>query len=190
MDGRFAVLFAVFGLFDTYETQCPQCFAIQPAQPKAVLSFGVTARNYRLNSFGKRKSPYDAFELDFAYAFDRKYGVFQPAIAFSISDRQSAWIGSGFLYNKPITTDHKWFYEFSFIPGLYARGKGPDLGHTIEFLSGFAIGYKINDKKSISLSFDHRSHGGLVHYNPGLESIAIQYTWFLDNNTCAIKRAC
>jgi lipid A 3-O-deacylase len=60
--------------------------------------------------------------------------------------------------------------------GLYRRGGGLDLGGTLEFRSGVALGRKLGDRDRISIYLYHLSNAGLGDRNPGVEVLGIGYT--------------
>lgn len=63
--------------------------------------------------------------------------------------------------------------------GLYRRGDGIDLGSSLEFKSGFALGWEVGSRGRISLFGYHLSNGGLGDRNPGVEVVGIGYTLWI-----------
>lgn len=162
MDGTFAVLFLVAGLTDMGLNHCGAegCLARSDQQAR----FSVSGGDVRFQE--KRIGE----ELYARYEFGRNYGPFQPAAGVSITDDSAAWMGLGAVYTGHFANDRA-YVQLSLLPGLYARGNGPDLGHVIEFRSGIELGYERLDGVRFGVSYDHRSNAELDRVNPGLESI-------------------
>ena len=90
-----------------------------------------------------------------------------------MTDRGSAWLGFGAAWTG-VFADDRLYVELSLMPGLYAAGDGPDLGSPLEFRSGIEIGYQAPAGWRLGLSADHRSNGGIVSDNPGLETVQLR----------------
>jgi lipid A 3-O-deacylase len=60
--------------------------------------------------------------------------------------------------------------------GLYRPGGRIDLGSSLEFKSGVALGWEVGSRGRISLFGYHLSNGGLGDRNPGVEVLGIGYT--------------
>ncbi len=111
------------------------------------------------------------------YDMGTSFGPFQPTVGLSVTDSNDVWVGLGATH-----TTHFWtrpsgagaYAQLHFMPGLYAQGTGPDLGHDIEFRSGAEIGYQAKNGVRVGLSFDHRSNGDISSLNPGLETLQLR----------------
>jgi hypothetical protein len=111
-----------------------------------------------------------ASEFYYRHDFGMKYGPYQPAVAVSITDQGSAWLGAGVVYTVS-TRNERGYFQLSLMPGVYTAGDGPDLGNTVEFRSGVELGYSARNGIRYGLSFDHRSNADLSSVNPGLETL-------------------
>jgi hypothetical protein len=67
--------------------------------------------------------------------------------------------------------------SLSFAAGLFNKGAGIDLGYPLEFRSAVKAGWQFRNGYSVGLELSHLSHGHLTDYNPGLETLAIVYTF-------------
>ena len=99
-------------------------------------------------------------------------GPFQLGWGASVSDQGALWAGLGAITTYT-SSDQRWFVQFHLMPGLYAAGRGPDLGGPVAFRSGIDLGWQHPDGLRISLAVDHRSNAGLYDRNPGLETVRI-----------------
>jgi len=63
--------------------------------------------------------------------------------------------------------------------GAYHRGNGKDLGHTLEFRTGAALQYRMDNDARVGIAFHHLSNAGLGKNkkNPGAESLMLTYSW-------------
>ena len=169
MDGRLAVLFLVVGLTDMGLDDCKTgCLARSPEQAALSLSFGDVI-------FQKNKIGSEAY---LRYDLGTSFGPFQPAIGLSVTDSNDIWVGVGATH-----TTHFWqnaaqtsggYAQLSLLPGVYAQGSGPDLGHPLEFRSGAEIGYQARNGTRYGLSYDHRSNADISALNPGLETLQLR----------------
>ena len=161
MDGTLAVLFLVASLTDMGINHCSTgCLATGETPQRLALSYGDV--QFQEKSVDK--------ELYLRYDFGRTYGPFQPAIGASVTGRGDAWIGIGATWTAQLA-DTGIYGQLHLMPGVYARGSGPNLGHTIEFRSGAEIGYQARNGVRFGISYDHRSNAELSSVNPGLETL-------------------
>jgi lipid A 3-O-deacylase len=170
MDGRLAVLFFVVGLTDMKTNDCETgCLAQTSAQGALSLSFGDVI--FQEKSIGR--------EIYLRYDMGTSFGPFQPAIGLSVTDSNDIWVGFGATH-----TTRFWerpsgaggYAQLHLMPGVYAQGSGPDLGHSIEFRSGAEIGYQAPGGLRVGVSYDHRSNGDISSLNPGLETLQLRVT--------------
>ncbi|MHC9236055.1 acyloxyacyl hydrolase [Pseudooceanicola sp. 502str34] len=162
MDGTLAVLFLVAGLTDMGFNHCGDagCFARSGEQARLGLSFGDV--QYQENSIDN--------EFYVKYDFPVAYGPFQPIVGASMTMDGDAWVGIGAAWTKNFFADRA-YLRLSLMPGLYAQGDGPDLGHAIEFRSGVELGYEARNGVRYGVSYDHRSNADIEEWNPGMETI-------------------
>ena len=63
----------------------------------------------------------------------------------------------------------------SFTPGIYGKGDGKDLGHTIEFKSEIQFSYDIFSQSELGFSYNHISNASLGEKNPGANSYIFNF---------------
>jgi hypothetical protein len=63
----------------------------------------------------------------------------------------------------------------SFTPGIYSKGDGKDLGHTIEFKSQINVGFNIGSDTNFSVGYSHVSNASLGDKNPGANSYSFNF---------------
>lgn len=161
MDGTLAALFLVASLTDMGVNHCGSgCFASGEERDRIALSFGEV--QYQGASVDE--------EIYLRYDFGRTFGPFQPIVGASVTTRGDAWIGAGAAWTATLA-DTGLYAQLHLMPGIYSRGSGPDLGHTVEFRSGAELGYQTRNGMRIGISYDHRSNAELSSTNPGLETI-------------------
>ena len=165
MDGRLAVFFFVVGLTDMKTNDCETgCLARTAAQDAISLSFGNVI--FQEKSVGQ--------EAYVRYDMGSSFGPFQPAVGLSVTDTNDVWVGLGAthttrFWDRPSGAGG--YAQLHVMPGMYARGSGPDLGHHLEIRSGAEIGYQAKNGLRYGLSYDHRSNAGLSTPNPGMETL-------------------
>ena len=163
MDGTLAALFLVASLTDMGFNHCGNgCLAPGQEDSRLALSFGqVQFQGANVDE-----------EVYLRYDFRQTYGPFQPAIGASLTSRGDAWFGVGATWTAKLGSG--FYTQLHLMPGVYAQGSGPDLGHTIEFRSGAEIGYQNRKGVRFGISYDHRSNADMSSLNPGLETIQIR----------------
>jgi lipid A 3-O-deacylase len=74
------------------------------------------------------------------------------------------------------------FVEFGFGGSLhdgkleYVSGSDhKDLGTRLLFRESVALGYRIDERNSVSIAFDHESNAGIGDHNPGLNNLGIRW---------------
>ncbi|PJE30226.1 Lipid A 3-O-deacylase (PagL) [Pseudooceanicola antarcticus] len=160
MDGTLAVLFLLSGLTDMGLNHCGAegCLAQAPAENRLAISGGqVLFQEDHISN-----------EIYLKYDFGNSYGPFQPSFGLSVTDEGDAWVGMGASWTAELD---QLYVQLSLMPGLYAQGDGPDLGHTVEFRSGIELGYEARNGWRYGLMYDHRSNAELSSLNPGLETL-------------------
>jgi hypothetical protein len=74
-----------------------------------------------------------------------------------------------------IIFQNNWSLFLSSGIGWFDNSGDIDLGHQIEFRTGFEFNYQLHNKQSIGISFYHFSNSKFANKNPGTESILINY---------------
>ena len=128
-DGTFAVLTFVLGLTDMGLNYCGSqtgCLGRNDVTPRFSLSAG---------EWQPRRAQAQA-EVYFRYDLNHRYGPFGTAIGLSVAEAGETWVGIGSTYKVDLGRS-PFYAEFHAMPGLYFDNGGFDLGHEIEFRSGF-----------------------------------------------------
>ena len=112
-------------------------------------------------------------ELQYIKSHAMSYGTLGSISSLSFTDDGGFWVGHGF-YNE-LTAYNKATIGFSFVPGVYVKGREVDLGGWLMFRSGIEFVFPLSKKKSISFSYDHRSSGDIWPFNPGLETWHVRF---------------
>ena len=166
MDGTLAALFLVASLTDMGFNHCGNgCVA--PGETSKRLS--LSAGNVQFEGATADR------EIYLRYDFGRTFGPFQPIMGASLTERGDAWIGAGAAWTAEIAKTG-FYAQLHLMPGIYNRGKGPDLGHTIEIRSGAEVGYQTRNGMRVGISYDHRSNAEMSSINPGMETIQIRFS--------------
>lgn len=113
------------------------------------------------------------YEISASQTKPFSFGPLQPYLSISITDKRGFWAGYGF-YNDIDLADAV-SVGFSFIPGVYDKGKEVDLGGWLMFRSGIHLNYDIYNQWRLSLIYDHRSSGDLWKFNPGMETLQLSF---------------
>ena len=100
-------------------------------------------------------------------------GLRAVAAALATTDG-SLFLGTGVAFQL---RRGRWDLTPTFVPGLYRRGDGRDLGYPLEFRSQLELGHRFRGGPRIALAFSHLSNAGLGSRNPGQESLTINYEW-------------
>jgi lipid A 3-O-deacylase len=103
------------------------------------------------------------------------YMGLRPIAGFSI-DTDSAMYGyAGFNWDFYLT-DSILFTPTASV-GAYTQGDGFDLGHALEFRTGFEFAYEMEDKSRIGLQLTHLSNASIGDKNPGTEILQLNYAY-------------
>lgn len=160
MDGTFAVLTLVLGMYEAFDECDSGCLARNDVPSRVSISAG------QLYSQGLviGDEAYVRFDSGLAH------GPFQTIAGLSYSSLGDIWVGVGHSYTIG-SEGGGLFAEFHAMTGLYEHSGGPDLGGPIEFRSGVELGYQWPSGWRAGLSYDHRSNAELYASNPGIETI-------------------
>lgn len=166
MDGTLAVLFLVAGLTDMGFNYCPDegCFAENRMEPRVGLSYG----NVMFQEDNVSEEVYLRYDAPFSY------GPFQPTMGVSGTMDGDLWAGAGAAWAAHFD---RAYVQLFLMPGLYARGSGPDLGSPIEFRSGIELGWEARNGIRYGVTYDHRSNADISTTNPGMETIQFKISF-------------
>lgn len=166
MDGTLAVIWLLTSLTDMSLNDCPTgCLQEQVAQSRLSLQWGEVL-------FQERGVDHEIYiGLDSA----RSFGPFQPVMAASLTGNGDAWIGYGAKWTSQDIVPGRFFVETSLMPGLFAAGRGPNIGGALQFRSAFGVGYTFDNGGTVTVLYDHRSNADTQALNPGLETLGVRY---------------
>lgn len=166
MDGTLALIWFLTSFGDMIVNDCPKdCLDTRKQDPKIFYQFADVQFNE------------DSIAEEFYLGYDshRRRGPFRPTYGLSLTTEGSAWFGIGWKWSSQYVYDSPFFVETSLMPGIYAKGDGPDLGGIWQFRSALGVGYEFEDGSSLTVSYDHRSNADTQAINPGLETLSIRY---------------
>lgn len=84
----------------------------------------------------------------------------------------NGWVGMGVAATWRI--GERAFFEGSFMPGYYTAGEDPLGGDTL-FRTSVGLGLDISARDALTLSVSHFSNAGLEAYNPGANTLALNW---------------
>lgn len=70
----------------------------------------------------------------------------------------------------------RWLVSFFSGAGVFKRSRELDLGHTLEFRTGFEFAYRYENGSRLGLAFAHLSNASISDRNPGTELLVVSYT--------------
>ena len=162
-----AVVVAGLGLLDMGTNYCDAgCLAPREAVPSLAVSSGTVV-------FGD--DPVGE-ELFLRRDTSRALGPFQIGYGLSVTTRGAVWAGAGIVHTIEIAGSSA-YLQSHFMPGVYLRGNGTDLGGPVNARAGVELGWTTARGVRIGLSVDHRSHGGLFKDNPGVETVQLRVSF-------------
>jgi lipid A 3-O-deacylase len=163
-----ALAVVAIGLADMQANYCDTgCLARRAAQPGLSVSAG------RVIFRDEPESTEVYIRRDTSLAF----GPFGLSYGLSVTDRGDVWAGAGVVHRVTLPGGRT-YLETHFMPGIYLRGEGADLGGPINARAGAEFGWEEMDSGlRIGLSIDHRSHGGIFDLNPGAETVQLRVSF-------------
>jgi len=126
----------------------------------------------QMNAFnGSIRNP--VYGLEYRFPKFSQWGLV-PAIGYLNSNAGAEYSYFDMKYTFPLS-EH-WGLLISTGMGFFDDGELLDLGHTIEFKSGFEVFYEFDNHHRIGVSGNHYSNSRLSKRNPGTESVTVGYT--------------
>ena len=104
---------------------------------------------------------------------DTIIGNISPITGGFFTENSAAYIYTGFEWNVEMG---ELTFTPSFAPGLYHKGDGKDLGHTLEFKSEVQLSFNLSQSSKLGLSYNHVSNASLGDKNPGANSYMFNFT--------------
>ena len=162
-----ALVVAAIGLWDMGANYCETgCLARRDAVP------GISVSAGQVVYLDEPESRELYLRRDTSLAF----GPFGLSYGLSVTDRGAVWAGAGIIHRVTLPRSRA-YLETHFMPGLYLRGDGVDLGGPINARAGAELGWETEAGLRIGLSIDHRSHGGIFDRNPGAETVQLRVSF-------------
>tara|TARA_Y100000766_G_C18773046_1_gene539295 strand:+ start:435 stop:941 length:507 start_codon:yes stop_codon:yes gene_type:complete len=113
-----------------------------------------------------------AFNLE--YRSDIDLWKIRPFVGGFATSDASLYGYFGFLMD--IYFGRRWVLTPNTAVGAYTEGDGQDLGHVIEFRSGFELAYRFDDRSRLGVAIHHLSNAGIGSDNPGTETALLYYS--------------
>ena len=171
MDAAFAIIFFTASLADMVFADChTSCLAKSHPDPR--LSVQVGRLEHRDN--------WNNRSIMLGLDAPLQHGPYQHTFSFEVTGTNDIWIGAGAKVSTEALIPGPLFLETSFQPGLHFRGDGPDIGGSLHFRSGIALGYLFENGATLALAYDHRSNADRTIPNPGLDTMSIRYSFTFD----------
>jgi hypothetical protein len=103
---------------------------------------------------------------------DSFLGTLSPVTGFMLTENNAAYAYTGIQAQYNLG---KLNIIPSFTPGIYGKGDGKDLGHTIEFKSEIQLSFDIFSESELGFSYNHISNASLGEKNPGANSYMFNF---------------
>ena len=113
-----------------------------------------------------------AFNIE--YRSDYEIWKLRPFVGGFATSDASLYGYFGFMLN--IYLGNRWVLIPNTAVGAYSEGDGQDLGHVIEFRSGFELAYRFDDRSRLGLAVHHLSNASIGDDNPGTETALLYYS--------------
>jgi len=113
-----------------------------------------------------------AFNIE--YRSDYELWKIRPFVGGFATSDASLYGYFGFLMD--IYFGNRWVLTPNTAVGAYTEGDGQDLGHVIEFRSGFELAYRFDDRSRLGVAVHHLSNASIGDDNPGTETALIYYS--------------
>jgi len=151
----------LIGFLDVRANHCvTDCFARNDIAPRTHLSAGALV--FEDEVIGE--------EIYLRHDLGRRYGPVGFAVGVSATTEGSVWAGLGATYTLELPPEGI-YAQFHFMPGLQHQGDSLDIGGPVAARAGVELGVEMENGMRVSLSLDHRSHGGIHDENPGVETV-------------------
>jgi hypothetical protein len=119
----------------------------------------------------------DMVQLDYDFdktLFGSPIGDFKPVIGFlrTADDAKYGYAGVRLDYK---ILNNSFLISPSFTPGIYGKGDGKDLGHSLEFKTQLRAALNLSSTFNIGVSYSHISNASLGDKNPGANNYSIGF---------------
>jgi hypothetical protein len=116
---------------------------------------------------------YPKFLAHLEYRWDVNCHNVRPLVGFFITTNQGVYACGGVAYD--IFIGPHFVITPSFAAGVFAHGWGKNLGFPINFRSAMEMAYVFKDKGRVGAQFNHISNAGMLHRNPGANSLIFYF---------------
>ena len=147
------------------------------------ISLVSTARSegltFSVGKFDHSDDKKNAAMLQLDYDFDKTLfgspiGDFKPVVGFLVTDDSAKYGYAGVRLDYKLANNSV-LISPSFTPGVYGKGDGKDLGHSIEFKTQVRAALNLSSTSNIGVSYSHISNASLGDKNPGANNYSISF---------------
>ena len=147
------------------------------------VSLVSTARSegftFSVGKFDHNDNKTDAgmFQLDYDFdktLFGSPIGDFKPVVGFLVTDDNAKYGYAGVRLDYKLANNSV-LISPSFTPGVYGKGEGKDLGHSVEFKTQVRAALNLSPMSNIGISYSHISNASLGDKNPGANNYSISF---------------
>jgi len=147
------------------------------------VSLVSTARSegftFSVGKFDHNDNKTDAgmFQLDYDFdktLFGSPIGDFKPVVGFLVTDDNAKYGYAGVRLDYKLANNSV-LISPSFTPGVYGKGDGKDLGHSVEFKTQVRAALNLSPMSNIGISYSHISNASLGDKNPGANNYSISF---------------
>ena len=117
------------------------------------------------------------FQLDYDFdkiLFGSPIGDFKPVVGFLVTDDNAKYGYAGVRLDYKLANNLV-LISPSFTPGVYGKGDGKDLGHSVEFKTQVRAALNLSPMSNIGISYSHISNASLGDKNPGANNYSISF---------------
>jgi hypothetical protein len=134
---------------------------------------------FSLGKFDHNDNKTDAamFQLDYDFdktLFGSPIGDFKPVVGFLVTDDNAKYGYAGVRLDYKLMNNAV-LISPSFTPGIYGKGDGKDLGHSVEFKTQLRAALNLSSTSNIGVSYSHISNASLGDKNPGANNYSISF---------------
>ena len=147
------------------------------------VSLVSTARSegftFSVGKFDHNDNKTDAgmFQLDYDFdktLFGSPIGDFKPVVGFLVTDDNAKYGYAGVRLDYKLANNSV-LISPSFTPGVFGKGDGKDLGHSVEFKTQVRAALNLSPMSNIGISYSHISNASLGDKNPGANNYSISF---------------
>ena len=125
------------------------------------------------HSDDKKNSEMIQVDYDFdKILFGSPIGDFKPVVGFLATGDNAKYGYAGVRLDYKLVNNSV-LISPSFTPGVFGKGDGKDLGHSVEFKSQIRAALNLSSTFNIGISYSHISNASLGDKNPGANNYSI-----------------